>query len=359
MKILIPDHYSENDLLEIKAVSPAVQIAKLHIHRGYGILPRIVRGLLSRVLPCPFADRFRHFFDDRYVRVGISIDGKSLHEDRNVDILLCSWVITPDVLINLLPFLPNLKWIHSTVTDVYHILLPVIINSNIILTSSIGVNSTRVAEFTLALMLNIGKKIPGHLELQRKRRWQSIQAEELKGKIVGIIGYGHIGREVAKRAQAFQMKVMAIKRSYTNSENVVTILHSSNLRDLLKTCDFLVICAPLTKETKGMIGEAELSTMKKEAYVINVSRGELVDEEALIRALQEKQIAGACLDVFVEEPLRRNSPFYSIPNVIITHHSAYSSPNYHRENFELFLVNLKKYMTGEELLCIVDKEKGY
>ncbi|MEW6571472.1 MAG: D-2-hydroxyacid dehydrogenase [Nitrospirota bacterium] len=358
MKILVPDHYSERDLREIRAVSPELETAKLNIKWNNGTLWRIARKLSHKLLPDQ--ERWQHLFNSRQRSMNFLMDGKSLSQaGKDVDILLCSWVITGDILINLLPFLPNLKWIHSTVTDVYHILFAELIKSNIILTSSIGVHSTRVAEFVLALMLNIAKKIPGHLDLQRKRRWQSIQAEELKGKIVGIIGYGHIGREVAKRAQAFEMKVMAIKRSYTKSENGVIVLHSSNLRELLKTCDFLVISAPLTKETKGMIGEIELSIMKKEAYVINISRGGIVDEKALIKALKENWIAGACLDVLVEQPLRRDSPFYSLPNVVITHRSAYFSPNSQREIFNLFLTNLKRFIAGEKLLCIVDKEKGY
>ncbi len=176
---------------------------------------------------------------------------------------------------------------------------------------------------------------------------------------MGIVGYGHIGREVAKRAGAFDMKVMAIKRSRSETLEGTTLLDLRNLRDLLKICDFLVICLPLTKETEGLIGETELAAMKKEAYIFNVSRGRVINEKALIRALRENWIAGACLDVLAEMPLPRNSPFYSLSNVVITHHSSYSSPNSYREIFNMFLSNLQRFIAGEKLLSTIDKEKGY
>jgi len=360
MKILISDHYFESGLEEIRALSPQVEIAKLNIEKNYGILWRIARMLSRRVLPHSLYERWQHLFDNRYCRKKISIDGDSLNQaGEDVDVFLCSWTITPDILINLLPLLPNLKWIHSTVTGVDHLLSQGLINKNIILTSSNSIHSVRIAEFVLALMLNVAKRIPEHLRLQRQKRWQSIKADELRGKIVGIIGYGHIGREVAKKARAFEMKVMAIRRSPSQTVEGVTLLDSRNLRDLLKICDFLVICVPLTKETEGLIGETELAAMKKEAYVINVSRGRVINEKALIRALKENWIAGACLDVLAEMPLPSNSPFYSLPNVIITHYSSYSSPNSYSEIFNMFLSNLKRFIAGEELLCTIDKEKGY
>ena len=357
--MLVPEHIKEDNLLKIRGISSRIEISKLKVEKNNKTIEKFIRFLTGKEHRPSQISKWKNYFYKNYHFVKISIDGNALEKaSRNVEIFLCTWDITPDILDNILSFQPDLKWIHFTATGVDRFLTRKLIDSDIVLTSSIGIHSKRIAEFVFAMILSISKKIPYHLKLQRMRRWQAIQSDELKDKTVGIIGYGNIGREIAKRAMAFEMKVMATRKNDKLRDDS-SVIYTNSVQELLKASDFLVVCAPLTRETRGLISESELSSMKKNACIINVSRGEIINEKALIRALKENWIAGACLDVCAEEPLPSNSPLYSLPNVLITHHSAYLSQNSHREIFSLFLDNLRRYLAGKKLLNIINKERGY
>ena len=359
MKILVPDHYHEGWIERIRAVSSNIKVVKLTITKEYNNFWRGVRWISLRCLPFVLHERIAHFLDQAYCRKGFLLDSKNPEgTERGIEVFLASWVITPDIFARLLPLLPGLKWVHSTVTGVDHLLSSEMIKRDIVITSSIGIHKKRIAEFVIALILTVAKKIPEHLRLQRKRKWESLTADEIERKTVGIIGLGNIGREVAGKAIALGMKVVATKKNQIEIEGV-NLLPPEKLPELLKVSDFVVIAAPLTKETFGMIGKKELQMMKKSAYLINVSRGEIVQEETLIQALRKNLIAGACLDVFSSMPLPPNSPFYSLNNLIISHHSAFSSPHSNREVFDFFIANLERYVSGKKLLYMVDKERGY
>jgi phosphoglycerate dehydrogenase-like enzyme len=356
MKILVPDHYSKEHIEKIKAVSKDIEVVGLGVQKQF----QGFHALLYKFLPLTLYRKFAPFLHKQKPVYKVTIDEKDLNGPLNdVYILLSSWIINSDILANLLPFLPNLRWIHSTVTGVNHLLCPDILNNNIQITSSKGVHSVAVAEFVLALMLAFSKRIPEHIHLQQKKKWQVLKAGELADKTVGIVGFGNIGREIAKKARIMGMKVVAIRRNSVESNNVDILLSAEGLQELLIVSDFVVISAPLTKETSGIIGEVELRTMKKTAYLINISREEIVQKEALMRALKQKWIAGACIDVFHQQPLLQNSPYYSLPNLIITHHSAYFTPDANKKIFDFFLTNLKRFITGDELLGKVDKKSGY
>ena len=343
MKVLVPEHVTGTNLSKIKEISSGIEISKLRIDQNNKPIFRLI-----------------NYFRRGNSLVKISIDGDDIDKaDKDVEVFLCSWNINSDILDRIVSSQSGLKWIHFTSSGVDRFITQKLIDSDIVLTSSKGVHSKRVAEFVFAMILCMSKKIPTHLKLQEKKRWESIPSDELKGKTIGILGYGHIGHEIAKKAPAFEMSVLAMRKNNNYRNAVLPVTFTSNIKDLLIESDYLIICAPLTRETRGLISESELSSMKKNAYIINVSRGEIINEEALIRALNENWIAGACLDVCIREPLPPNSPLYSLPNVVITNHSAYLSPNSHREVFNLFLENLRRYIAGEGLLNVVNRELCY
>jgi phosphoglycerate dehydrogenase-like enzyme len=184
----------------------------------------------------------------------------------------------------------------------------------------------------------------------------------LRSKTVGIVGLGHIGREVARLAKAFGMRVVATRRSARQSQRaryVDRLFAPDQLLQLLSESDFVVLTLPLTKETHKIIGEAELRSMKPTAYLINVARGQVVDEEALARVLEEHRIAGAGLDVFTREPLPADSRLWKLPNVIISPHIAGYMENYSEQATAVFCENLRRYLGGKRLINVVGKERGY
>ncbi len=208
-------------------------------------------------------------------------------------------------------------------------------------------------------MLAVVKRLPEFFAQQGERRWHKLGLRELRGLTVGIIGLGDIGGEIARLCRAFGMRVLGLRRHPRPYEHADEVLGPDRLHDLLAHSDFVVITCPLTEETRGLIGRAELAAMNPDAWLINVARGAIVDEEALLEALRERKIGGACLDVFTEEPLPEDSPFWDLPNVIITPHNSWSSPHIQEREVDLFLDNLRRYVAGEPLLNVVDKQVGY
>ncbi len=196
----------------------------------------------------------------------------------------------------------------------------------------------------------------------RSASWYNLGARELVDQTVGIIGLGHIGRRVAQLARAFGMHVLATRRTVSNGEkdpDVDQLYPMEQLQELLRLSDYVVLAVPLTQETEKLMGEAELRVMPRNAYLVNVARGRVVDEEALIRALQERWIAGAGLDVTEEEPLPANSPLYSMPNVILTPHISGLSAHYDKRLTALFAENLQRYRSGQPLRNRYDPGRGY
>ena len=254
--------------------------------------------------------------------------------------------------------MPSLRWLHATHTGVDHLMADGLTGDAVIITNIGNINSRRVAEYVLSIILYGAKNIEIHRTLQRNKKWYEVSSRELGETTLGILGLGNIGQEVAKMAVSLNIKVIATKRSPVEMENI-TVLPKENYHEILKLADYVVFTLPLTRDTEGLIGENELRMMKKKACLINVSRGKIIQEDALLTALREKWIAGAYLDVFSDEPLTKNSPFYSLENVLITHHSSYASQNSMREIFDVFLENLRRYVTGAPLLNVISKERGY
>ncbi len=256
---------------------------------------------------------------------------------------------------------PKLKWVQSVSAGIDTFLVPEYLNRNIILTGTSGIHSTAIGEFILTIMLMFAKNAPLCFEMKQRKEWQEFTPGMLHGKTVGIIGLGDIGREVARLSKACGMKVIAIRRTVRtgHARNVDVLYSSHQLATLLSESDFVVLCLPLTPETNKLIGTKELRMMKRTAYIINISRGPIIDELALIKALEKKQIAGAGLDVFATEPLPQDNPLWTLPNVIYSPHIAGWMEDYAERSAAVFCENLKRYLSGKKMLNVFDKKKGY
>jgi len=239
--------------------------------------------------------------------------------------------------------------------------------SSVVITNSRHVHAVTMAEHTLGLMLALARRLPSAARYQLEKHWaqQEIWDEtphpvEINGRTLVIIGYGAIGQELAKRARACDMRVVGVKRDPARGgEHADRVVGTGELASVLPEADFVVLAAPLTPETEHAFGPAHFGAMKKTAYFVNVGRGALVDEKALVAALEERSIAGAAIDVAETEPLAADSPLWSAPNLFITPHLAGVSERLWHRHAALLLDNLERYFAGRELLNVVDKERGY
>ena len=257
---------------------------------------------------------------------------------------------------------PKLKWVQVTSAGIDRWQNTGIMESSVILTSVSGIHATPISEFVLGEMLMFVKHAPEFFELKQKKQWRRLMPSVLRGKTMGIVGLGSIGREIARLAKAFRMSVLATRRSARETGGaryVDRMFPPAQLPQLLAGSDFVVIAVPLTNETRNLIGEKELHAMKPTAYIINIARGGIIDEEALIRALEERWIAGASLDVFATEPLPATSRLWELPNVIFSPHVAGGHEDYMKHATEVFVDNLRRYVNGQRLRNVVDKKKGY
>jgi phosphoglycerate dehydrogenase-like enzyme len=257
---------------------------------------------------------------------------------------------------------PKLKWFQATSAGVDRHQDTEIWRSNIIITGVSGIHATPIGEFVMGLMLMFAKNTPLAFKMMRTREWSRYRSGTLRDKTVGIIGLGHIGGEVARLSKAFGMKVIATRRSAkagSKVKNVDLLLPASQMKDLLAASDYVVLTLPLTPETRHIMSDAEFRAMKSTAYIINIGRGSLIDQDALVRALEQKLIAGAGLDVTDPEPLPKDSRLWDFDNVILSPHISGGMEDYMLRATELFCENLKRYLSGKKLLNVVDRKKGY
>jgi phosphoglycerate dehydrogenase-like enzyme len=269
----------------------------------------------------------------------------------------------PDVTEDLLQRAPRLRWIHVSSAGVDELLGNAAFESGrITVTNSSGVSAVAIGEYILCTMLMLAKRQPRFIRQQTEQRWQRHRTSELAGKTLGIVGLGAIGEEAARRARAFEMRLLAIRRSATepaSTELIDRLLPPSSLPELLAESDYVALTVPLTHETDGLIGEEELRQMKPSAYLINISRGQVIDQGALVRALQEGWIAGAALDVFDPEPLPSESPLWQMEQVIITPHISGVAERQNERITAIFCDNLRRYLAGQLLHNLVDPKLGY
>jgi phosphoglycerate dehydrogenase-like enzyme len=264
------------------------------------------------------------------------------------DVIL-NWTGSRDLLRQVWSMAPRVRWLHSRSAGLDELLFPELAESPVVLTNARGVFSEILGEFAIAAVLFFAKGLRRMVRSQEAGVWDQFDTVEVASQTMGVIGMGDIGKAVARRAEAMGMHVVGLRRADGPERR----------RDLLARSDYVVLSAPLTPETRGIVGEAELRAMKPTAILINVGRGPLVDEVALVAALREKRIGGAALDVFDEEPLPAGHPFYALDNVLLSPHSADHTPDWKQRTMRLFLDNFERYRKGEPLLNVVEKRRGY
>ena len=275
---------------------------------------------------------------------------------------------------------PNLRWIQFHFAGIdFAAQSPLLNQPELQFTTLSGAATSQMSEYAVMMMLALGHRVPDLMTSQIKsdwprERWERFSPLELRGSTVGIVGYGSIGRQIARLLQPFGVTILAAKRDAMHPEDTGytpenlgdpdgtlfrRLYPTQALRPMLKECDFIVITAPLTPETQHLIGQEELEVCKPTAFLIDISRGGIVDQQALIETLQNHKLGGAAMDVFPEEPLPSSSPLWKIPNVIITPHIAGNSPRYTERAMSLFAENLNRYLVGLGLYNRFDSQRGY
>ena len=277
--------------------------------------------------------------------------------------VVIAWSIRPEQI----AAAKELRWIHSPAAAVHQLMFPELVASDVVLTNAREVHGPVVAEHVIALIFALAKKIPSSVLLQQKHVWgQQIlwderpRVREVAGATVGLIGLGSIGRSVVRSAKALGMRVIAAREHpEKGSEGADAVFAPAQIDEVFRQVDYVVLAAPVTASTKAIANTERLALMKPEACLINVGRGQLVDEPALAAALREKKIGGAALDVFPKEPLAADSPLWDVPNLLITPHTAALTDKLWERHYALFSKNLRRYLNHEALLAVVDKRKGY
>jgi phosphoglycerate dehydrogenase-like enzyme len=254
----------------------------------------------------------------------------------------------------------DLRWVHLWSAGADGALTPALdARADVTLTASLGNGAVPLAEYAVLMMLLLSRGGWYWADAQREHRWDPRLRVELSGQTVGLVGLGRSGRHLAEVARALGMRVLATRRTPGDDDSVDAVYPPDRLAEMLAECDFVVVTAPLTPESRGMLGEAEFRAMKPTAFYINYSRGAVADEAALTSALVEGRIAGAALDAHHVEPLPADSILWDLPNVIVTPHNASTSTGSKARAIESFLANLPRFVRGGELADTVDRHAGY
>lgn len=335
---------------------------------------------VEMLITVPFSDDQIEQLRQVSPRLRIRAQAAKAIEEISPEIWENTEILYTDRLTPLPNAVPKLKWIQFHYAGVDHVAsAPLLHDPRVTVTTISGAASPQVAEHALMMMLALGHKMPDLHALQAKsewprERWERLKPFELRGSTVGLIGYGSIGREIARLLQPFGVRILAVKRDAMHPQDedyeiegagdplgdLFTRLYPGEaVKSMVKECDFIVVCVPLTSTTRGMIGVAEIAEMKPDAFLVDVSRGGVVNHTALIDALQNKKIGGAALDVFPEEPLPATSPLWKLPNVLISPHISGISPYYASRAIAAFAANLRRYLTEQPLLNRFESEKGY
>ena len=308
--------------------------------------------------------------------VNLSVEGLADGPVDDVEVLLRGF-LSSEAFDRLLARAPDLRWVHSATSGVERALTPAALQRDVVVTNARGVFTRPIAEHVLLMILAISRRLPQLLELQRERTWQPLEGRELRDLTIGIVGYGSLGRAVASLATAFGARVVAMRRHpeaptnapvaggsgdddvFAVAPQLARVYGPDGLHAMLAESDVVVLAAPLTPDTDGLIDGAAIDAMRRDAWLVNVARGRLVDDRALIRALTEDRIGGVALDTFRDEPLPQASPLWELPNVIVTPHTSWSSARVLDRSIDLFCDNLRRFRAGEPLRNVVDRTAGY
>lgn len=270
----------------------------------------------------------------------------------------------PERLRALLGNAPRLRWIHTVSAGVDSMLIPEIVERDgLVLTNNSGAYDASIAEFCLAAIFAAAKRLPAHFRNQLARRWrEGAEGErhaDVRDATVVIVGMGSIGGELARLASAVGMRVIGVRRSGRAADGASRVVTPDRLAEIAREADYLVVTAPLTSETRGLVSRAVIAALPRHAWVVNIARGPIVDEDALYEAVRDGRVGGAGIDAWWEEPLPPDSRWWDLDNVILTPHRSFSSPRLSERSLALFAANLRRYLAGQPLLNVVDKRAGY
>ena len=323
----------------------------------------VVIGVISPapawVLPRRFVDQLRldfpqHTFLDAWDRETL----RRLLPEADV-------AFTPFVDRDVFASAARLRWVQSPAAGVGSLMFPELLASAVVLTSARGIRARSIAEHVLGVTIALARRLPAVLRAQTAHRWAQEEIETvartLQGQRMGIVGLGAIGLAVVKIAAPFGFRISAVRRraGEPRPDGVEEVWTPERLPDLLAQSDVVVLAAPHTPDTRRLIGRAQIDQMTRGALLVNVARGKLVDDEAVIAALRDGRLGGAALDVFSQEPLEPSSPYWDLPNVIVTPHTSGAMTDYWTPLVALFAANLHRFEKGEPLLNVVDKVAGY
>jgi phosphoglycerate dehydrogenase-like enzyme len=256
--------------------------------------------------------------------------------------------------------LTALRWVHTASAGVDHILFPRLRSSDVVVTNSAGIYSQSIAEYVMAILLFDLKGLSVTLEAQRAHQWSYRETELLRGKSMCVIGMGDVGRAIAQAGQSLGLRVSGIRRSASSIAVGGLPIHSpSRIKEAVAEADYVVVAAPLTQETTGLVNARVISAMKPSAYLVNVGRGPIIDERALVSALRSGRLRGAALDTFGQEPVPHDSELWSVPGLLVSPHMAGDAAGWQARVLDLFGTNVERYLRGKPLLNLIDKGRGY
>ncbi len=331
------------------------------------LIPEYLKEEITKGMESPLKD-----IDIDYYRVtkkgrifpfkgyNLFINGARFKESvKNVEVLIAPYYCKKPMMSFLLSRLPDLRWIHSTKSGVEDLLVKSIEERDITVTNS-HLSSEAVSEFVLTMMLSISRNLLSHLRMQKQGVWKFVPSGQIKWKKVGIMGLGKVGRAIAKRLKENGMTIWGLDRIYCDNPEIVdNFVASEDIDSLLSNCDFIVIALPLSSETRYLINEEKLGLIKKDAWLINVARGEIVDGKALYKSLLNNKIAGACLDVLDNSLLGKIKQLGKLDNVLLTHHSCFSYPDYNKDVIKLFVMELNNFINKKSFKNVVNIYDGY
>jgi phosphoglycerate dehydrogenase-like enzyme len=348
MNIVIALPLTQRQLDKVSAAAPDTKVTLLNLPQRY-----LFRG--GRGLPVAFQES---------PAITIS-ESQAIEEERSLDEALrdAEVLFTPTATPqDITRRAPNLRWVQTGGAGTEGLRGHPILETDVIITTGSGIHGIPMAEFVLTYMLNFAKNVAQLAQNKRDHRWQAHMSQELYGKTLGVVGLGAIGKEVARLARAFGMRVIATRRSAIDNEAPMfadEVLPASKLPYLLGESDYVVLSLAATEETRGYISDAELRLMKPTAMLINISRGYVVDTDALVQALKDGWIAGAALDVASPEPLPAEHGLWDMPNVFISPHMSSATDLYMERLTDLFCENLRRYISGEPMLNVYERSLGY
>jgi phosphoglycerate dehydrogenase-like enzyme len=326
------------------------------------ILVGVISPAPAWVMPRHFVDQIRRDFPQHSVSEAWDRDTlRRLLPDADA-------AFTPFVDRDIFRSASRLRWVQSPAAGVGSLMFPELLSSPVVITSARGIRARAIAEHVLGVTIALARQLPSAIRAQIAHRWAqeelegaAVDVRTLQGQRMGIVGLGAIGLELVKIAAPFGFRVSAIRRraGEPRPEGVESVWPPDRLPDLLAQSDVVVLAAPHTPETKRLIGKRELDRIKRGALLVNIARGKLVDDDAVIDALRDGRLGGAALDVFSEEPLDPASPYWDLPNVIITPHTSGAMKDYWTPLVALFADNLRRFEKGEPLRNVVDKNAGY